>query len=102
MNEITFKDIKLNLDLKLCTVKGKPVHLSKKEFNLLEFFMSHTDKIYCRKEIILNVWEKDASLRAVDAAVSKLREKVDVLRKYLISRLGFGYGLVNELYPKKL
>ena len=92
MNEIIFKDLKVNLDTKTCYISDEEVNLTKTEYNLLVFFLEHKDKIYTRREIMLSVWDSEVSLRAVDTTVSRLRKKLGNIGKHITTRLGFGYG----------
>lgn len=92
MNEIIFKDLKVNLDTKTCYISDEEVNLTKTEYNLLVFFLKNRDKIYTRREIMQAVWDSEVSLRAVDTTVSRLRKKLGDIGKYITTRLGFGYG----------
>ena len=95
MNELIFKELKLNLDIKTCTIQEEEINLTKNEFNLLEFLIKNKNKIFSRREILNNVWSSKASLRTVDTTISRLRKKMKDLGKYLITRLGFGYGIIE-------
>lgn len=95
MNELIFKELKLNLDIKVCTIQDEEINLTKNEFNLLEFLIKNKNKIFSRREILNNVWSSKASLRTVDTTISRLRKKMKDLGKYLITRLGFGYGIIE-------
>ena len=95
MNEITFKDLKVNLDTKTCYISDEEVNTSKTEYNLLVFLLSNKDKVYTRKEIMKSVWESGVSLRAVDTTVSRLRKKLGPVGKHITTRLGFGYGFIS-------
>lgn len=95
MNELVFKELKLNLDMKICTIGEKEINLTKNEFNLLEFLIKNKNKIYCRQEILNNVWSSKVSLRTVDTTISRLRKKMKDSGKYLVTRLGFGYGILE-------
>lgn len=95
MNELIFKELKLNLDIKACTIQEEEINLTKNEFNLLEFFIKNKNKIFSRREILNNVWSSKASLRTVDTTISRLRKKMKDLGKYLKTRLGFGYGILE-------
>lgn len=95
MNEIIFKDLKVNLDTKTCYISGEEINLTKTEYNLLIFLLSNRNKIYTRKEIMQNVWNDKVSLRAVDTTVARLRKKIGLVGKHIITKLGFGYGF-NE------
>lgn len=95
MNELMFKDLKLNLDIKVCNIGDEEVKLTKNEFNLLEFLIKNKNKVHSRQEILNNVWDSRVSLRTVDTTMSRLRKKMKDLGKYLITRLGFGYGILE-------
>lgn len=95
MNELIFKELKLNLNIKVCTIGGEEINLTKNEFNLLEFLIKNKNKIFSRQEILNNVWSSRVSLRTVDTTISRLRKKMKDLGKYLKTRLGFGYGILE-------
>lgn len=95
MNKIIFKELKLDINLKTCSISDNEVSLTKNEYNLLEFFLKNRNKIHSRREILNSVWGSKLSLRTVDTTISRLRKKLGSLGKYLITRLGFGYGMVD-------
>lgn len=92
MNEIIFKDLKVNLDTKTCYISDEEINLTKTEYNLLVFFLNNKDKIFSRKEIMQNVWETEVSLRAIDTTISRLRKKLDLEGRHIVTKRGFGYG----------
>lgn len=96
MEILIFKDLKLNLDTKLCSIKDIEVNLTKNEFKLLEFLVRNKNKIFSRQEIINNVWDSKVSLRTVDTTISRLRKKIGQTGNYLENRLGFGYGIIEN------
>lgn len=91
-----FKTLVLDLNLKVCTINDKEVHLTKSEFLLLEFFLRHKNKIFSRNELLKFVLSPDCTLRTIDTAISRLRKKLGDLEKYLITRPGFGYGIIDK------
>ena len=95
MNILTFKNIKLNLDEIKCLVDDIEINLTKNEFLLLEFLLKNTNKIFSRQELINEVWSTKVSLRTIDTTISRLRKKLGDSGKYLITRLGFGYGFIT-------
>lgn len=95
MKELIFKELKLNSNTKLCTIDNEDINLTKNEFNLLEFLIENKNKIYSRQEILNNVWDCKVSLRTIDTTISRLRKKLKNLGKYLVTRLGFGYGILE-------
>lgn len=93
MKELTFKNLKLNLDLKSCMFNEKIIPLTKHEFELLKFLIQNKNKIHSRQDILKSVWNSKVELRTVDATVSRLRKKINT--NYITTRLGFGYGLIE-------
>ena len=57
---------------------GKPVDLSRREFELLEYFMSRPGKLLRRSQILADVWKKaqEPNNNVVDVCVSHLRKKL--------------------------
>lgn len=85
--------LQLDMNLKQCFVDGKQVKLTKTEFELLEFLMSHRGKIYSREEIVHRVWDNTIVIeRTIDVNITRLRSKIGHYGNYIITRLGFGYG----------
>jgi DNA-binding response OmpR family regulator len=73
-----------------------PVHLSAKEFDLLEYLMSHTGQVLTRDQILDHVWryDFDGQSNVVDLYVYYLRQKLDRLGSPLIHTVrGVGYVL---------
>lgn len=97
MNILKFKNIELNLDIIECKIDDKIVNLTKNEFLLLEFFIqpNNLNKVFNRKELIKSIWKNEVSNRTVDTTISRLRKKLGNSEKYLITKLGFGYGFVD-------
>jgi DNA-binding response OmpR family regulator len=58
---------------------NKRHYLRNKEFKLLEFLMQNTDKILTRKEILENVWDRNATIftNTLEVHINTLRRKID-------------------------
>ena len=92
---ITFKELTVDTDRKTCYIEDKEVLLTKTEYYLLLFLVSNKNKILTRKELAKSVWDVPVSDRAVDTTVSRLRKKLKGLGRNLMTRIGFGYGLLE-------
>jgi two-component system, OmpR family, alkaline phosphatase synthesis response regulator PhoP len=78
------------------TQEGKPVYLSAREFQLLQYFLEHAGDTLSRDELLKVVWGYDAGTltRTVDVHVASLRQKLekDPKRPRLITTVpGVGY-----------
>ncbi len=61
------------------TSHGKPVDLGPTEFRLLQFFMTHPERVYSRNQLIDRVWGGTAYIeeRTVDVHVRRLRKALE-------------------------
>lgn len=92
-----FKDLVINSDEKLCYLKGNPIKLTKSEYNILSFILNNRNKIFSREELINNAWKEPVTNRAVDTAISRLRKKIGEYSTNIVSRIGFGYGFIENI-----
>jgi len=61
------------------TVHGGPVALGPTEFRLLNFFMSHPERVYSREQLLDNVWGQNVYVeeRTVDVHIRRLRKALE-------------------------
>ena len=52
--DITFKGLRIDRNDKECYLDNEPVTLTRTEFDILLFFLTHRNRIYSREEIIRN------------------------------------------------
>lgn len=96
--DITFKTMRINRNEKTCYINGQEVPLSKKEFDLLLFFLVNRERIHSREEIMNQVWgDVEVTDRAVDTNIARLRNKIKPYGAHIVTRLGFGYGFRSEV-----
>ncbi len=76
-------------------IDQKPVELSPTEYRLLEFFITHPDKVYSRAQLLDRVWGRSTYIeeRTVDVHIRRLRKILaDYGRDAMIQTVrGFGY-----------
>ncbi len=74
-------------------VDGKPVDLSYKEFELLNYFIENQGLALSREKILNNVWNYDyfGDARTIDTHVKKLRSKLGAKGEYIKTIWGMGY-----------
>ena len=84
----------LDLEFKRCTVDGTEVKLTRKEFELLAYLLSHRGKICSREQILSRVWSDEVVVldRTIDVNITRLRAKIGSYGTYIVTRSGFGYG----------
>lgn len=97
--DLTFKTLRIDRNEKISYMDGAPLQLTRTEFELLEFFLTHRNRIYSRQEIISNVWGEDVVVtnRTIDTNITRLRKKLGEYSNNIVTRQGFGYGF-KETY----
>jgi two-component system, OmpR family, response regulator len=90
-------DLKLDPAAKRAWRAGTELHLSPKEFSLLELFLRHPGSVLTRSQIIETIWDfaYDGGSNVVDQYVNYLRRKIDVPfgRHDIETVRGMGYRL---------
>ncbi|MCI0668729.1 MAG: phosphate regulon transcriptional regulator PhoB [Methylococcaceae bacterium] len=89
------KGIVLSLDEHRLKIDDTVVALSPTEYRLLEFFMTHPDKVYSRGQLLDHVWGRSTYIeeRTVDVHIRRLRKILARFqREELVQTVrGFGY-----------
>lgn len=77
--KITMGDISLEPDTHRVFVRGQEKELPNKEFQLLEFFMTHPDKVYSREALYTRIWGMDSlgNTATVPVHINRLRETLE-------------------------
>lgn len=92
---LTVGDLSLDPATKLITRAGKNIHLTSKEYAILEYLMRNTGRVLSKDSIISHVWDFDADVlpNNVEVFITFLRSKIDKpFKKPLIHTVrGFGY-----------
>lgn len=81
VEELTFKDLILDLSSNDLRCGTKSIHLGYKEFEILKILMSNLGKIISKETLIIKVWgsDSDAEDNNVEAYISFLRKKLHFL-----------------------
>jgi two-component system alkaline phosphatase synthesis response regulator PhoP len=74
-------------------INGKEKFFPKKEFILLHLLASQPGKVFTREEILKRIWGEDVMVidRTIDVHIRKIREKLSVYSKCIITIKGVGY-----------
>ena len=94
---LTVGNLVLDADGMTAEIDGKEVPVSKREFNILYKLLSYPKKTFTRAQLMDEFWDADtdASLRAVDVYITKLRDKFSACDGFEIKTVrGLGYKAV--------
>lgn len=97
---LKFADLEMDLNSSLVSRAGLMIHLTSKEFQLLEYFLRNQEKVISKAEIAENIWEveDENSSNLIEVYVNYLRKKVDkgFSSKLIHTQFGMGYILRQE------
>ena len=83
------------------SIAGNLINLAPTEFRLLQFFLTHQERVYSRDQILDYVWGKNVYLdeRTVDVHIRRLRKAISVAGhdEYVQTVRGAGYRFSTQL-----
>jgi two-component system copper resistance phosphate regulon response regulator CusR len=96
-NLLSIGDLEMNLSTKQVTRSGKPILLTAKEFQLLEYLLRNKKRVVSRADIGEKVWniDFDTHTNTIEVYINYLRKKIDkdFPVKLIHTQVGFGYIL---------
>ena len=97
--DLEIGELRINLKRREALLKDELLTLTKKEFDLLEYFVSNKNIVLSRDAILNDIWgfDYDVDTRIVDVHVFKLRTKLQGSNVHIKSSRGVGY-LLEELH----
>lgn len=102
LNEIIFNEIRINAEDSQVYVHDKLLILTKKEYDLLLFFMANRNRIITKESIVEHLWGDNViltdSFDFVYTHVKNLRKKIVAAdgRNYIKCIYGFGYKFFDS------
>ena len=95
---LSIGSLNIDMDMKTVSVSGKPIELTKTEFNILTLLVKNTGKVFSRSDILAKAWEGDGIVleRTVDVHIARLRKKIGVYGDHIVNRTFYGYNFVSE------
>jgi DNA-binding response OmpR family regulator len=99
-SSLRFADLEMDLLSRKVSREGKEIHLTAKEFALLEYFLRNPNRPLSRTAISEHVWDVhfDSDSNVIDVYINLLRKKVDhpFKSKLIHTVVGAGYVLRAE------
>ena len=90
---ICFGELEINTSTYIAQLDGEELHLPRKEFELLTFFMSQPNIIFNREELLGRIWEEDVFVvdRTIDVHINRIRSKLGPYKNWIETVKGIGY-----------
>ena len=103
---LSIGDVRLERERRLVSKRGRPLELSRKEFDVLALLMGEAGTVVTRERLLEDVWETTwfGSSKTLDVHVSSLRKKLEddpAAPRYLhtVRGVGFRFAGADELEP---
>jgi DNA-binding response OmpR family regulator len=91
------KHVHADFDAVAVNVDGKPVRLTRREFELLKYLIENRNRVLSRDRLLERVWGYDrfVETRSVDVHVGRLRGKLGPAGRQIETVVGLGYRFVE-------
>lgn len=91
-------DILLDEGRHAVLVKGKPISLTLKEYEVLKLFMENTDQVFTREILLSKIWGLDfiGETRTIDVHIGTLRTKLAECGDMIKTVRGVGYKMEGQ------
>jgi len=89
---VSHGSLRIDANLREVSVAGRPVEVTRKEFDLLWLLASHSDTVVPRRRLMRQVWGDTWSRRTVDTHVNSLRNKLGA-NTWIVTVRGVGFRL---------
>jgi DNA-binding response OmpR family regulator len=92
------KHIVADFDAVAVSVDGEPIRLTRREFELLQYFLANRNRVVSRDRLLDQVWgyEREVETRSVDVHVGRLRGKLGPAGRQIETVIGLGYRFVES------
>ena len=93
--DLAFGPISVDLDAHVARVEREPIDLTRREFELLAYFLQNPRRVLSREKILQQVWglEYLGESRTIDAHVRRVRAKLGEASNLIETVVGVGYRL---------
>lgn len=96
---VEYESLSLNNTSKTCKIGNQEIPLTKKEFDLLQLFLTNRNRIFSREEILERIWDKNIYVvdRTIDVNINRLRKKLGAYEARIVTKQGYGYGFKEDV-----
>ena len=91
--QLQYKGLVINIPQKKVTIDGEETSLTKKEFEILLLLVQNKGRVFSREDILARIWSDEVYVldRTIDVNITRLRKKIGIYGKRIVTRLGYGY-----------
>lgn len=96
--QLVYQSLIIDTTKKKVSIDGQEVSLTKKEFEILLLLVQNKGRVFSREDILTRIWSDEVYVldRTIDVNITRLRKKIGVYGKCIVTRLGYGYCFEAE------
>ena len=96
--QITYQTLTIEITKKKVSIDDEEVALTKKEFEILFLLLQNKGRVFSREDILARIWSDEVYVldRTIDVNITRLRKKIGIYGKRIVTRLGYGYCFETE------
>jgi len=93
VQRLVYEKLEMDISNKKVILEGIEIPFTKKEFEILKLFLENKNRVFSRDEMLTRVWSDEVIVldRTIDVNITRLRKKIGVYGKNIVTRLGYGY-----------
>ena len=93
VEQISYKSLILDVTKKKIIIDDEERSLTKKEFEILYLLLQNKGRVFSREDILVRIWSDEVYVldRTIDVNITRLRKKIGIYGKCIVTRLGYGY-----------
>ncbi|MFZ5946129.1 MAG: response regulator transcription factor [Bacillota bacterium] len=98
MEQIVLENLVVDTSIRKVLIDNREIDLTEKEFEVLKFLASNSDRVITREELVQQVWKEKykGNPRTIDTHIKKLRKKIEKnsAKAYITTVWGYGYRMI--------
>ena len=96
--QLSYQSLVIDISKKKVSIDGEEVPLTKKEFEILFLLLQNKGRVFSREDILSRIWSDEVYVldRTIDVNITRLRKKIGIYGKRIVTRLGYGYCFETE------
>lgn len=96
--QLCYQSLVIDITKKKVSIDSKEVSLTKKEFEILFLLLQNKGRVFSREDILSRIWSDEVYVldRTIDVNITRLRKKIGIYGKRIVTRLGYGYCFETE------
>ena len=96
--QLSYQSLVIDITKKKVSIDGEEVPLTKKEFEILFLLLQNKGRVFSREDILSRIWSDEVYVldRTIDVNITRVRKKIGIYGKRIVTRLGYGYCFETE------